>query len=74
MAQKELPQVNDAILETEIDLKNLDESSKPLAMAVRQAKAKTQEASKELRSMQVSPFNLRVKAAPNSFTELCCGD
>lgn len=74
MAQKELPQVNDAILETEIDLKNLDESSKPLAMAVRQAKAKTQEASKELRSMQVSPFNLLVKAAPNSFTELCCGD
>lgn len=74
MAQKELPQVNDAILETESDLKNLDESSKPLALAVRQAKARSQEASKELRSMQVSLSNLRIKATFNPFTELRCGD
>ncbi|EAL21177.1 hypothetical protein CNBD2340 [Cryptococcus deneoformans B-3501A] len=58
---KELPQVNDAILETESDLKNLDESSKPLALAVRQAKARSQEASKELRSMQSSVAEIEEK-------------
>ncbi|ADV21959.1 hypothetical protein I305_02004 [Cryptococcus gattii E566] len=58
---KELPQVNDAILETESDLKNLDESTKPLAMAVRQAKARSQEASKELRSMQSSVTEIEEK-------------